>query len=146
MGSRRFMSDVYSKDKRSWIMSRVRGRNTGPELLATRFLRSQGYRFRLHAKNLPGSPDIILPRLKKVVFINGCFWHQHPDCKRATLPKSNQSFWTTKLFRNTERDRETRKLLRKQGWSVITLWECQLKNAKKRRLNLERLIRRLKKR
>ena len=140
------MTDVYSKDKRSWIMSRVRRRNTRPELLASRFLRSQGYRIRLHAKNLPGNPDIILPSLKKVLFINGCFWHQHPDCKRASLPKSNQSFWTTKLFRNTERDRETRKLLRKQGWSVITLWECQLKNAKKRQLSLERLIRRLKKR
>jgi DNA mismatch endonuclease (patch repair protein) len=138
------MTDVFSKPKRSWIMSRVRQRHTRPELLIRSFLRAKGYGFRLHSKTLPGSPDIVLSRIRKVVFVNGCFWHQHPRCSRAVLPKSNQRFWAAKLQRNAERDKQTKKLLRKQGWSVITLWQCQLKNAKTRQIWLRRLERRLK--
>src|ERR1700682_5188329 len=124
------MTDVFSKAKRSWLMSRVRQRNTRPELVIRSFLRSKGFRFRSQVRKLPGTPDIVLPQLKKVVFINGCFWHQHPRCLRAAIPKSNRSFWAAKLLRNAERDKETKKLLRKLGWSVITLWECQLRNVK----------------
>jgi DNA mismatch endonuclease (patch repair protein) len=124
-------------------MSRVRQRNTQPEILIRSFLRSKGFRFRLQVKKLPGTPDIVLPELRKVVFINGCFWHQHPRCLRAAIPKSNRTFWVAKLLRNAERDKKTKRRLRKLGWSVITLWECQLRNAEMRQACLNKLRRRL---
>lgn len=126
------------------MMSRVRGRNTRPEMIARSFLRSRGYKYRLHVKKLPGRPDIVLYDVRKAIFINGCFWHQHRGCRRATIPKSNRRFWRLKLLKNVERDKQAKKLLHRQGWSVITLWECQLKNPKSRVLCLERLLRRLK--
>src|SRR6266478_7879576 len=96
--SQRIMTDIFSPTKRSWLMSRVRRRNTRPELVIRSFLRSKRYGFRSHVKKLPGTPDIVLPGLKKVVFINGCFWHQHPRCLRAAVPKSNRRFWVKKLL------------------------------------------------
>lgn len=140
------VADIFSPKKRSWIMSRILQRNTRPEILIRSFLRSKGHKFGTHAKKLPGTPDIVLPQLKTAVFINGCFWHQHPRCSRATVPKTNRPFWVPKLLRNAERDKETKKLLHKQGWSVITLWECQLKNANKKQACLNRLARSLEKR
>jgi DNA mismatch endonuclease, patch repair protein len=140
------MADTFSQQKRSWLMSRVRQKDTRPELLIRSFLRSEGFRFRLHAKNLPGTPDVVLPRLRSVLFINGCFWHQHANCSRSAIPQSNRRFWARKLLRNVERDRRARKLLRKQGWSVITLWECKLKSIKTRQVYLKKLVRRLEQR
>jgi DNA mismatch endonuclease (patch repair protein) len=140
------VADIFSPSKRSWIMSRVTQRNTRPELLVAGFLRSRGLRVRLHVKKLPGTPDIVLPDLKKAVFVNGCFWHQHPKCPRASLPKSHRTFWVTKLARNTTRDRQSARLLRKDGWSVITLWECRLNNVKTRQICLNRFAKRLEKR
>ena len=141
--SQRFMADIFSREKRSWLMGRVRQRNTRPEMFVRKFLRSRGFRFRAQVRRLPGTPDIVLAKLKTAVFINGCFWHQHARCSRAALPKTNQKFWAAKLRRNTERDMETRKLLRKLGWSVITLWECQLRNEQKRLACMETFARRL---
>jgi DNA mismatch endonuclease (patch repair protein) len=140
------MADVFSHDKRSWLMGRVHGRNTRPEIATRSFLRSHGLKLRMHVEKLPGTPDIVLHDLKKAIFINGCFWHQHPGCCRATMPKSNRQFWRAKLMRNVKRDKEVKKLLHKQGWSVITLWECRLKNAKNRDSCLENLLRRLEQR
>lgn len=143
MGCLRSMADVYSPVKRSWLMSRVRARDTRPELVVGDFLRARGFKFRRHVQTLPGTPDIVLPRLKTAVFINGCFWHQHRGCARAAVPKSHRRFWVAKLTRNAERDNEIRKLLRSRGWSVVTLWECRLKNTETRKSCLSRFLRRL---
>ncbi|HAB98823.1 MAG TPA: very short patch repair endonuclease, partial [Parachlamydiales bacterium] len=113
-----------SKNKRSWIMSRIRSGNTSPEKQVRSFLHRHGFRFRLHKKNMPGKPDIVLPRLKTAIFVHGCFWHQCPACRGGRLPKSNLSYWEGKLKRNQERDRENSEKLQKLGWKVITIWAC----------------------
>jgi DNA mismatch endonuclease (patch repair protein) len=123
-----FMSDIFSRLKRSWVMSCVGRKNTRPEMIVRKFLHSHGYRFRLHVKNIPGTPDLVLPRFKTAIFVNGCFWHHHLRCKMSALPKSNRLFWDKKIEKNIARDKKTRRLLRQQGWSVITIWECGLKN------------------
>lgn len=120
--------DVMSPDQRSRNMSAIRSRNTKPELAVRQILHSLGFRFRLHRKNLPGRPDIVLPRYKTVVFVNGCFWHQHAGCKLASKPSTRQEFWETKLSRNVERDRENAAKLIELGWRVIVVWECDLQN------------------
>lgn len=112
-------------------MSRIRSSNTGPEKLARSILHSMGYRFRINNKEMPGKPDIVLPKYKAVVFVNGCFWHMHKGCKYASTPKSNTGFWLKKLKRNTERDKENLLELKKLGYKRIVVWECQLKNPKK---------------
>lgn len=121
-------------------MSRIGQRNTRPEMIARRFLHSHGYRFRLQVKKLPGTPDVVLPRLKTVIFVNGCFWHHHPRCSRSALPQSNRAFWENKIARNVERDKTTLRLLRRQGWSVITIWDCQLKSAASQKKWLSRVL------
>lgn len=108
-------------------MSRVKGKNTGPELKVRRILHAAGYRFRIHADDLPGRPDIVFRSRKKALFVHGCFWHQHSGCKKATLPQSNVDFWTSKLQRNVDRDRKTILALQAMGWSVLVVWECQLR-------------------
>lgn len=118
--------DVFSKKKRSEVMSRIRGRNTSPELAVRKKLHSMGYRFRLHQKNLPGKPDIVLKKYMAVIEVKGCFWHQHPGCKRASKPSSNTAYWQAKLQGNVNRDRKNARNLRSMGWSVVTVWECQL--------------------
>ncbi len=123
------MADVFSTKKRSWIMGRVRGRDTKPELLVRRWLHGRGLRFRLHRADLPGKPDIVLPRHRTVVFVHGCFWHSHPGCKRAALPAANREYWEAKIARNVRRDRRNARALRAAGWSVITLWECKIRRA-----------------
>ena len=108
-------------------MSAIKSRNTKPELIVRRLLHALGYRFRLHRKELPGCPDIVLPRYRTVVFVNGCFWHQHVGCKFATTPSTRSEFWRTKLLRNVERDRQNAAQLAGLGWQVIVVWECELR-------------------
>jgi DNA mismatch endonuclease (patch repair protein) len=120
------MADVFSRKERSAIMRRVRAENTKPELRVRRWLHSQGFRFRLHRGDLPGKPDIVLPKLCMVIFVHGCFWHGHAGCKHSTLPQSNREYWERKIGRNVTRDRRNARALRKLGWRVLTLWECRI--------------------
>lgn len=109
-------------------MARIKGKNTRPEKRVRSLLHAMGYRFRLHRKDLPGTPDIVLPKYGAVVFVHGCFWHQHPGCKRASIPTSNEEFWQKKLAANKRRDARVEKELNDRGWKVIIIWECELKN------------------
>ena len=108
-------------------MSRIRSTDTKPELIIRKGLHKLGFRFRLCVKDLPGRPDIVLPKYKTIIFINGCFWHGHENCKRANIPKSNSSYWLPKILRNKERDKLNMEKLRNAGWKVLTVWECSLK-------------------
>ena len=119
--------DSPTKEKRSWNMSRIRSNDTTPELVVRSFLFRQGFRFRLHVKNLPGHPDIVLPKYRTVVEVRGCFWHRHPECRRATTPSTNAEFWQEKFKRNVERDRNIEKQLKELKWNLIVVWECELK-------------------
>lgn len=119
------MADVYSKIKRSQIMASIRGKHTSPEILLARLLKELGLKFERHKKNLPGSPDVVLPRRKIALFVNGCFWHGHHNCSRATLPSTNKVFWKIKIEKNKRRDESQRRKLRKMGWSALTFWTCK---------------------
>lgn len=121
--------DGLTPEKRSWNMSRIRGVDTKPELLVRSLLHRMGYRFRLHRRDLPGRPDIVLPKYRAVVFVHGCFWHRHRGCRYAYVPKSRKDFWKRKFARNVERDREVRHLLRKAGWKILVVWECETVDA-----------------
>lgn len=134
------MTDIFSKRKRSWIMSRIQGTNTGPEKTVRSFLHRKGFRFKLHVTNLPGKPDIVLPARRTVVFVNGCFWHGHSRCNRATLPSTRRSFWRRKILGNTKRDRRVRRALRKAGWNTLTVWECQVRKPARLERALSRLL------
>jgi DNA mismatch endonuclease (patch repair protein) len=123
------MADFVSPEKRSKIMRGVKQSHTGPEVLVRKTLHSAGYRFRLHRKDLPGRPDIVLPRYGVVIMVNGCFWHQHVGCKEGRVPLSNREYWERKLARNVERDREQSAALCDLGWRVLTVWECQTRDA-----------------
>jgi DNA mismatch endonuclease (patch repair protein) len=120
------MVDIMSKEKRSLLMSRIKAEGTTPELAVRRYLHGQGLRFRLHSNKLPGRPDLILPKYKTVVFVHGCFWHQHEGCPHGHLPKSNQGYWNEKLRKNVERDKANTHLLVSLGWSVEVVWECEI--------------------
>ncbi|MCI8209408.1 very short patch repair endonuclease [Pseudomonas sp. S25] len=133
--------DVVDRATRSRMMSGIRGKDTKPELIVRSFLHAQGYRFRLHRKDLPGKPDIVLPRLKVCIFVHGCFWHRHVGCRYAVMPKSRVDFWTEKLEANVDRDRKTLENLDRCGWNVFIVWECELK---KPEVTLPRLLLRLK--
>ncbi len=122
------MSDSISPEHRSWNMSQIHGKDTSIEVKVRKYLFSQGFRFRKNVKNMPGKPDIVLPKYKSVVFIQGCFWHRHEGCKRATFPKSNTEYWQKKFDRNTANDRHHNEELRNMGWNVITIWECEINN------------------
>ena len=117
--------DKVSKKKRSEIMSKIRGKNTGPEKYVRKELRKRGFKFTLHKKNLPGKPDIVLKKHKTVINVNGCFWHHH-NCGRYNIPKNNKKFWLNKFKKNKERDRVNTRKLKKLGWKVYKIWECQL--------------------
>jgi DNA mismatch endonuclease (patch repair protein) len=121
---------MKKSDKRSKIMRAVRSKSTGPELLLRKLLSKMGYRYRLHTKSLPGKPDIVFSSRRKTIFVHGCFWHRHPGCPKARLPKSNLTYWEPKLRGNVERDRLARRALRKMKWDVLIVWQCRLKNAK----------------
>lgn len=124
------MVDVHSKETRSYNMSRIKGKDTKPELLVRRFLHKQGFRYRLHVKDLPGKPDIVLPRYKTVIFVNGCFWHGHEGCKYYVVPKTRTEWWRTKINRNVVKDLTSRESLTSNGWKVVEIWECDLKKVK----------------
>ncbi len=115
---------------RSYNMSRIRSKDTKPELLVRKFLFSKGFRFKLHDKSLPGKPDIVLPKYKTVIFVHGCFWHGHKGCKYFVVPKTRTKWWLNKITTNKQHDTKNKRLLKKAGWKVITLWECSLKKAK----------------
>src|SRR5210317_1903352 len=122
------MVDILTPEKRSWNMSRIKGRDTKPEMKVRSFLHRAGYRFRLHRKDLPGKPDIVLPKYGTVIFVHGCFWHRHKRCKYAYEPKSRRQFWNKKFEENLHRDRKHKKALHKMGWNVIVVWECQVRD------------------
>ena len=122
------MADTFTPEQRSAVMARVKNRNTTPEKLVRRLLHQMGYRFRLHRKDLPGSPDIVLPRHKTAIFVHGCFWHGHDGCKRGARPTSNTEFWNAKIDRNIERDTLAICLLEKAGWTSLTVWQCEIKD------------------
>ncbi|MBS1636168.1 MAG: DNA mismatch endonuclease Vsr [Bacteroidetes bacterium] len=121
------MADVHSKETRSYNMSRIKGKNTNPEIIVRKFLFSKGFRYRLHDKKLPGKPDIVLPKYRTVIFVHGCFWHGHEGCRYFTLPKTRTEWWLNKITGNIERDKKKEKMLAEAGWKVINIWECSLK-------------------
>ena len=121
--------DVHDKKTRSYNMSRIKGKNTKPEELVRKYLFSQGFRYRKNDKRLPGSPDIVFPKYKTVIFVNGCFWHGHEGCKHFVWPKSNDEFWKNKIETNIARDKKKTQVLEELGWRVIVVWECELKKA-----------------
>ncbi len=120
------MTDRISKKKRSWNMSLIRSKNTKPEIIVRSLLHRMGYRFRICRKDLPGTPDIVLPKYHTVVFVHGCFWHRHEGCSRATTPASNVKFWTDKFRKNQARDKRVVQELKNRGWNIITVWECEI--------------------
>lgn len=124
------MADRFTKEERSKVMSHIRSVNTKPEVALRRALWRRGFRYRLNVKILPGSPDIVLPKHRTVVFVHGCFWHAHKGCKIYHLPQTNTEFWLAKLTRNQERDQEVWRQLEGKGWSVVIVWECELMKAK----------------
>ncbi len=121
------MGDVHDKATRSYNMSRIRAKDTKPELLVRKFLWANGFRYRLHVKSLPGTPDLVLPKYKTVVFVHGCFWHGHEGCKYFKLPQTRREWWRAKILRTQVIDREAEEALRKLGWKVLVVWECGLK-------------------
>ena len=133
------MSDVHSPEIRSYNMSRIRGKDTKPEEIVRKYLFSKGFRYRKNVATLPGKPDIVLPRFRTCIFVNGCFWHGHEGCKYFVWPKDNEQFWKEKITKNVERDIKNRNLLIQQEWKVLTVWECELKKDK-RDNTLERLV------
>jgi len=119
--------DVHSKETRSYNMSRIKGKETKPEVTVRKFLFSEGFRYRKNDKRYPGTPDIVLPKYRTVIFVNGCFWHKHEGCRYFVWPENNKEFWKNKIEANVERDNRNYELLKKLGWNVIVIWECELK-------------------
>ena len=132
--------DSLSPAERSSIMARVRSKNSRPELLVRKVVFGLGYRYRLHAKELPGRPDLVFRKRGKVIFVHGCFWHRHAGCSLARLPKSRLDFWLPKLEGNRKRDRRLKRELAKRGWKVLTVWECQVKNVERLRETVRRFL------
>jgi len=133
------MPDIYSKSKRSEIMSNISGKETKPETMVRKFLFANGFRFRKNVKDLSGKPDIVLPKYKTIIFIHGCFWHGH-TCKRGTLPETNIEFWKTKIGGNVERDKRNITELEKSDWKVIIIWQCEIKNIELQNERLSKLL------
>jgi DNA mismatch endonuclease, patch repair protein len=131
--------DTRSPEQRSYIMRSVRSRDTGPELVVRQLLHRMGFRFGLHRRDLPGRPDIVLPKHKAVVFVHGCFWHGH-GCAKGRLPKSRLDFWGPKFQRNRNRDAESVKMLKADGWRVLTIWQCQIKETERLRKKLAKFF------
>lgn len=118
--------DIWDKKKRSEVMSKIRSKDTNPEIMLRKALFAKGYRYRINYKKLPGKPDIVLPKYKTAIFVHGCFWHAHEGCKIAHIPKTNVEFWTGKLNKNKERDKKNKSEIQALGWEVITVWECEV--------------------
>ena len=125
------MSDVHNRSVRSYNMSRIKGRDTKPELIVRKFLHSRGLRYRLHRKDLPGKPDLTLKKYQAVIFIHGCFWHGHEGCSYFSAPKTNTEWWLSKIYSNKKRDESARQSLESAGWKVIVIWECELKKPRR---------------
>lgn len=126
------MADVHTARQRSFNMSRIRGKDTKPELIVRSVVHQMGFRFRLHRRDLPGTPDLVLPRHNKVIFVHGCYWHMHRCRYGRVIPKTNTEFWQTKRTGNVERDRRNIRKLRRNGWSVLILWECWTRNVEEK--------------
>ena len=133
------MSDIFSQTKRSDIMSKISSKDTKPEILVRKFLFSKGFRYRINVKTLPGKPDIVLPKYKTIIFVNGCFWHGH-NCKKGKLPSSNTDFWKEKISNNKSRDDKNSDLLVKLGWKVIIIWQCEISKIDNRIKILNKLL------
>lgn len=125
------MADVLTPKQRSYNMSQIHGKDTKPEELVRKFLFSQGFRYRKNDARLPGKPDIVLPKYKTVIFVNGCFWHKHEGCKYFVWPKNNAEFWKEKIEKNAARDEKNYELLEREGWHVVVVWECELRKNKR---------------
>lgn len=130
-------ADIVSPEHRSKIMSKIRGKNTKPEMVVRSLCHEMGFRFRLHRRDLPGAPDLVFPKHGLCMFVHGCFWHRHPECKYAYMPKSRVDFWQNKLAKNVERDLKTQQALINMGWRVVTIWECHTKNRDLLRLEIQ---------
>lgn len=135
------MTDSLTKEHRSWNMSRIRSTNSKPEIVVRSLLHRMGYRFRLHRKDLPGKPDIVLPKYRTVIFVHGCFWHRHEGCRKAYQPKSRRNFWEEKFRQNKARDKKNLNFLEEKDWNVLVVWECELEDVS--RLS-ERLVKEIK--
>ena len=136
--------DTLTPKRRSWNMSRIKSKDTTPERVVRSLLHRNGFRFRLHAKNLPGTPDIVLPKYKTVIEVRGCYWHRHPGCKYAYMPKTRAEFWQRKFAENVARDKETEQALKKLGWRVIVIWECEVNALEQRKCAALYLLKQLK--
>lgn len=134
------MADVFSRKKRSWIMSRIKGKDTAPEVLVRSLVHQMGFRFRIHRRDLPGNPDIVLPRHGKVIFVNGCFWHGHKRCPRSQRPTTNRRFWNRKINDTIARDKRFRAGLHRMGWRVLTVWQCETRKPERLLTRLERFL------
>jgi DNA mismatch endonuclease (patch repair protein) len=132
------LADIFTKQKRSRIMSKITGKETKPEILVRKYLFANGFRYRKNAKELPGKPDIVLPKFKTVIFVHGCFWHGHKGCNKSALPSTNTKFWKEKISKTVERDKTKARKLLQAGWNVLTIWQCELQS-KVREKNLNRL-------
>ncbi|MEP6676562.1 MAG: DNA mismatch endonuclease Vsr [Ferruginibacter sp.] len=124
------MADVHTKEQRSYNMSQIKGKNTKPEILVRKFLHANGFRYKLHDKTLPGKPDIVLPKYKIVIFVHGCFWHGHAGCRYYVIPKTRTEWWLDKINKNRANDVKAKKGLKKEGWKIAEVWECDLKKEK----------------
>jgi DNA mismatch endonuclease (patch repair protein) len=135
------MTDKLSPARRSANMSKIRSKNSAPEMLVRRLVFKLGYRYRLHAAKLPGKPDLVFPSRKKAIFVHGCFWHQHPQCREGRAPGSNTGYWTPKLQRNVQRDDQAQKALRAAGWDSLVIWECETTDGQTLQEKLEAFLR-----
>lgn len=136
------MTDIFEKEKRSKIMSHISGKNTKPEIFIRKIAHSLGYRFRLHKKELPGKPDIVFPKYKKVIFVNGCFWHGHKNCNRSKLPTTHKKFWQEKIEGNKKKDKSNYIRLKKLGWDYLVIWQCSIikRNTKKLETKISKFL------
>ena len=138
--SRRDLMDCFTKEKRSENMSRIRSKGTKPEKKTIKWFKNKGYNLEVNKSNLPGKPDIVISEKKLIIFVHGCFWHNHPNCHRAKLPKTNRKFWKRKIEGNRKRDERIVRLLRKEGWHVMTVWQCALRNPERVQRRLQRML------
>lgn len=136
--------DTISEEKRSWNMSRIRGKDTKPEIIVRSMLHRMGYRFRLHRKDLPGKPDIVLPKYNTVIFVHGCFWHRHKGCKYAYTPKSRVKFWEDKFAGTVKRDKQHLKQLKENDWKVFIVWECETKDMDRLKKIIDKILQEIK--
>lgn len=137
------MADIFSKAKRSEVMSKVTAKDTRPEVKIRKHLFSEGFRYRKNDKRFPGKPDIVLPKYKTVIFVHGCFWHHHANCRAAALPQTNYEFWKDKMLTNVKRDKKNQNDLKKLGWKIIIVWQCQIKNRKLFENTMKKVIKKI---